>query len=127
MRKPESTIPVTMGDLDERACAYQNCMVFMRQAYPNGAVMTYDRTAHQGAHQVLLCKYVIGVGEYDAPFWIGYEDCLDETTANNIPGALESRTYLTDGTELKVTLYPLFLAETIWNGKAVLSCISTAI
>lgn len=38
MRQNESDISPTLELLDERACAYQQCLVFLSKRYPNGAV-----------------------------------------------------------------------------------------
>ena len=58
MKIRENDITPSLNDLDERATAYQKCMIFMRQAYPNSAVMTYDNKHHRGADHVLLAKFV---------------------------------------------------------------------
>ena len=55
MRGPESELNIGLDLQDERASANGYSMVFMRQAYPNMALMTYDGEDHQGAHHVLLC------------------------------------------------------------------------
>ena len=61
MRGPESELNVGLDLQDERASANGYSMVFMRQAYPNMALMTYDDEHHQGDHHVLLCKMVVGI------------------------------------------------------------------
>ena len=61
MRGPESELNIGLDLQDERASANGYTMVFMRQAYPNMALMTYDDEHHQGAHHVLLCKMVAGI------------------------------------------------------------------
>lgn len=108
MRQAEQNIPVTLDLQDERASAYGYSMVFMRQAYPNMALMTYDDEHHQGAHHVLLCKMVVGVGE-DRKI-LSYESCDESTTADNIPGGLFSRTVM-DGHHITCDLCPLLLPE----------------
>lgn len=122
MRRPESEIPVTLDLQDERASANGYAMVFMRQAYPNMALMTYDDEHHQGAHHVLLCKMVVGIGE-DKKI-LTYESCDESTTADNIPGGLLSRAVM-DGHAVTCELYPLLLSEEDrLRGGAVLHIVS---
>jgi len=122
MRRSESEITPTLDLLDERASAFQKTVVFIRQAYPNGAVMTYDNVHIRGAEHVLLSKFVIGLGENE-PKWITYQECTDETTADNIPGGLCSRVTTVDGDKFEVAWYPLLFGETDpanWEGVALL-------
>lgn len=88
MRGPKSELNVGLDLQDERASANGYSMVFMRQAYPNMALMTYDDEHHQGDHHVLLCKMVVGIGE-DKKI-LSYESCDESTTADNVPGGLIS-------------------------------------
>lgn len=127
MRQNESDISPTLELLDERACAYQQCLVFLRQAYPNGAVMTYDHTQARGAEHVLLAKFVIGVGESE-PRWLTYQECSEETTADNIPGGLRSEVKLPDGTSFQASWYPLHFGREnmLWEGAALLHIHSDA-
>ena len=108
MRRSEDTLQVTLDLQDERASANGYSMVFMRQAYPNMALMTYDDEHHQGAHHVLLCKMVVGVGEERRI--LSYESCDESTTADNIPGGLLSRAVM-DGKNITCELYPIMLPE----------------
>ncbi|MBE7066602.1 MAG: hypothetical protein E7385_03515 [Ruminococcaceae bacterium] len=111
MKIRESDITPSLNDLDERATAYQKCMIFMRQAYPNSAVMTYDNNHHRGADHVLLAKFVIGLGE-TSPTWITYDECTPETIADNIPGGLHSQVKLENGDEpFTATWRPLLYAS----------------
>lgn len=122
MKKRENEIEQSLNNLDERATAYQKCMVFMRQSYPNSAVMTYDNVHARGSEHVLLAKVVIGIGE-NGPKWITYDECTQETTANNIPGGLSSQVKLENGDEsFTVTWRPLLFAENTeaWEGAALL-------
>ena len=62
MRGKESDLPYGLDLLDERATAFHDCICFMRQAYPNFGITTYDRTVHRGAEQIVLAKFVTGIG-----------------------------------------------------------------
>lgn len=120
MRKSESEITPTLELLDERACAFQKSLVFLRQAYPNAAVMTYDNRQTRGSEHVLLTKFVIGIGEYE-PVWLTYQKCTDETTADNIPGGLLSKVKTIYNDTFQVSWYPLIMEETEnWEGAAVM-------
>ncbi len=108
MRGRESDIPVTLDLQDERASAFGRSIVFMRQAYPNAALMTYDDEVHRGAEQLLLCKLVFGAG---TPVKIlDYETCGEETTADNIRGGLMSRAVCEDNNVI-TEICPLILPE----------------
>lgn len=108
MRGRESDIPVTLDLQDERASAFGHSIVFMRQAYPNAALMTYDDEVHRGAEQLLLCKLVFGA---DDPVKIlDYESCDEKTTADNVRGGLVSRAICGDN-NVNVGIYPLILPE----------------
>ena len=111
----------TLKYQDERASAWGQSMVFMRQAYPNMALMTYDNIVHRGSEHVVLAKLVVGVGN-ESPTWLTWEACTAETTADNVPGGLVSRTVLADGGSLTAELYPLMAgrAPDAWEGGAVL-------
>lgn len=122
MRGPESELNVGLDLQDERASANGYSMVFMRQAYPNMALMTYDDEHHQGDHHVLLCKMVVGIGE-DKKI-LSYESCDESTTADNVPGGLISRAVM-DGHNVTCELYPIRLPEGIACG-AVPCSISSA-
>ena len=89
MRGKESDLPYGLDLLDERATAFHDCICFMRQAYPNFGITTYDRTVHRGAEQIVLAKFVTGIGE-DSPVWSVYENTSDVTTADNIECSLYS-------------------------------------
>lgn len=121
IRKNQSESLPTLELLDERACAFQQCVVFMRQAYPNSAVMTYDHTCHRGAEQLLLSKFVVGIGR-ETPMWLTYTECDDRTTADNIVGGLRSIAYTEDGTCITTELYPLMAGRDTmaWEGAALL-------
>lgn len=121
MRKKESEMTPTLDLLDERACAYQQCLVFLRQAYPNGAVMTYDHMQARGSEHLLLAKFVIGIGA-DSPQWLTDQECAEGTTADNIPGGLAAAVRLKDGSSFRVVWYPLlFGRENMeWEGAALL-------
>lgn len=122
MRGPESELNVGLDLQDERASANGYSMVFMRQAYPNMALMTYDDEHHQGDHHVLLCKMVVGIGE-DKKI-LSYESCDESTTADNVPGGLISRAVM-DGHNVTCELYPIRLPEEDrLRGGAVLHIIS---
>ena len=60
MRGKESDLPYGLDLLDERATAFHDCICFMRQAYPNFGITTYDRTVHRGAEQIVLADPGIG-------------------------------------------------------------------
>ena len=122
MKKNENDIVPSLNNLDERATAFQKCMVFMRQAYPNSAVMTYDNINARGAEHVLLAKFVIGLGE-NTPEWITYDKTTADTTADNIPGGLLAKIGLENGEEpFSATWRPMICAEytQAWEGGAVL-------
>lgn len=121
MKRRENEPAPTLDLLDERACAYQKSMVFMRQAYPNGAVMTYDHRQARGSEHILLAKFVIGIGEAE-PLWLTYPECTDETTADNIPGGLLSRVKTVNGDTFRAAWYPLLHEEDDkhWEGAALL-------
>lgn len=122
MRGPESELNVGLDLQDERASANGYSIVFMRQAYPNMALMTYDDEHHQGDHHVLLCKMVVGIGE-DKKI-LSYESCDESTTADNVPGGLISRAVM-DGHNVTCELYPIRLPEEDrLRGGAVLHIIS---
>ena len=108
MRGRESDIPVTLDLQDERASAFGHSIVFMRQAYPNAALMTYDDEVHRGAEQLLLCKLVFGAG--DPVKILDYESCDEKTTADNVRGGLVSRAICGDN-NVTVGIYPLILPE----------------
>ena len=110
MRGKESDLPYGLDLLDERATAFHDCICFMRQAYPNFGITTYDRTVHRGAEQIVLAKFVTGIGE-DSPVWSVYENTSDVTTADNIPGGLFSHTVLSDGREYDIELCPLLIGR----------------
>ncbi|MBO4327381.1 MAG: hypothetical protein J5950_08930 [Clostridia bacterium] len=110
MRKKESELPYGLDLLDERATAFHDCICFMRQAYPNFGVTTYDRNVARGAEQVVLAKFVTGIGD-NAPVYSLYENTLDATTADNVPGGLFSRTVLEDGRRYEVELYPMLVGR----------------
>ena len=110
MRGKESDLPYGLDLLDERATAFHDCICFMRQAYPNFGITTYDRTVHRGAEQIVLAKFVTGIGE-DSPVWSIYENTSDVTTADNIPGGLFSHTVLSDGREYDIELCPLLIGR----------------
>lgn len=122
MRKNKNEITPTLDLLDERATAFQKTLVFLRQAYPNGAVMTYDNVHISGSEHVLLSKFVIGLGENEHK-WITYQECTDETTANNISGGLLSNVTTFNGDKFEAAWYPLLFGETEpadWEGVALL-------
>ncbi|MBO7406700.1 MAG: hypothetical protein J6V14_03635 [Clostridia bacterium] len=106
MRGPESGIPETLDLQDERACAYGRSIVFLRGAYPNAALMTYDDEVHRGAEQLNLCKLVFGTGS--PPELLTYESCDESTACDNIRGGLLSRARC-GGAEVTVAIYPLIL------------------
>ena len=108
MRGRESELPITLDLQDERACAFGHSIVFMRQAYPNAALMTYDDEVHRGAEQLLLCKLVFGAG--DPVKILDYESCDEKTTADNVRGGLLSRAVCGNG-NVTVGIYPLILPE----------------
>ncbi len=108
MRGREEELPVTLDLQDERASAYGHSIVFMRQAYPNAALMTYDDEVHRGAEQLLLCKLVFGAGT--PPVILDYGSCDEKTTADNIRGGLMSRAVCGDNS-VTVEIYPLILPE----------------
>ena len=56
----EDRIDVTLDLQDERATVCGRTVAFMRQAYPNMALMTYDNRAGRGAEHVVLTKLVVG-------------------------------------------------------------------
>lgn len=107
----ETEIPVTLDLQDERATAFGRACCFMRQAYPNMALMTYDNRVGRGAEHLLLCKLVVGIGQGNSREWLTYEACTDETTADNIPGGLRSRTVTESGHKLTVDIIPAALPE----------------
>ena len=86
MRGPKSELNVGLDLQDERASANGYSMVFMRQAYPNMALMTYDNRAGRGAEHVVLTKLVVGIGMGMSRQILTYETCTDSTTADNVPG-----------------------------------------
>ncbi|MCQ2428872.1 MAG: hypothetical protein MJ192_00940 [Clostridia bacterium] len=107
----ENEIPVTLDLQDERATAFGRACCFMRQAYPNMALMTYDNRVGRGAEHLVLCKLVVGIGTGDAREWLTYEACTDETTADNIPGGLHSRTVTESGHTVFADIFPAALPE----------------
>jgi len=121
MRNEENLDSTSLELHDERACAYQKTKVFLRQAYPNGAVAAYDQNTHRHAEHLLLVKFVVGIGEKE-PRWITYQECSEETTADNIPGGLKSRVITSNGERFEVSYYPLLLGEysTAYEGGALL-------
>lgn len=110
--------PQSLNGLDERACAYRRTVVFMRSAYPNAAVMTYDSVNHRGAEHLILCKLVCG----DADGWFTFDSCGEETRCENVKGGLCSLARTPRG-DVKLGLYPLMLDEALdgWTGGAVLT------
>lgn len=106
----------TLDQLDERACAFQQSLVFMRQDYPNMAVMAYDNEVHQYANHLLLAKFVIGLdGEY-----MELEKCV-QGSADNITGGLKGHC-LFNGEQVRAEIYPLMLdrEQFAWEGGAVI-------
>lgn len=106
----------TLDEVDERACAFQQSLVFMRQDYPNMAVMAYDNEKHQLAYQLLLAKFVIGLDDE----YMEFEKC-QSGTADNIMGGLKGHCLL-NGEEVCAEIYPIMLdrEEFIWEGGAVI-------
>ena len=102
----EDKIPVTLDLQDERASAFGRAVVFMRQAYPNMALMTYDNGTGRGAEHLVLAKLVGGIGQGTARQMLTYETCADETTADNVPGGLRSLTVTEDGHKVTCEIYP---------------------
>ncbi|MFR4401602.1 MAG: hypothetical protein ACLT3C_04290, partial [Peptococcus niger] len=90
-------------NFDERACAFQQSIVFMRQDYPNMAVMAYDNEENQLAYQVFLAKFVIGL---DGNF-MELEKC-QRGTADNVIGGLKGHCLFNDE-EVCAEIYPLIL------------------
>ena len=121
MRTNENEITPTLFLLDERACACQKSLVFLRQAYPNSALMTYDNTQARGAEHVLLAKFVMGIGEKE-PQWLTYQECTEETTADNIPGGLRGDVKPVAGQPFQVFWYPMLSdgRSPVWEGGAIL-------
>lgn len=112
----------TLDLLDERACAFHQTVVFMRQAYPNMAVMTYDNLVHRGAEHLILAKIVTGIitGSGEAK-WLLYDTCNETTSADNIPGGLRSTARTDDGTCVVTEIYPMIAGResVAWEGGAV--------
>ena len=73
----EDQIPVTLDLQDERATAFGRTVAFMRQAYPNMALMTYDNRAGRGAEHLVLTKLVVGIGQGEASQLLTYATCTD--------------------------------------------------
>ncbi|MHB1153871.1 MAG: hypothetical protein ACYCWE_17115 [Eubacteriales bacterium] len=112
----------TLDLLDERACAFQQSLVFMRQAYPNMAVMTYDNLVHRGAEHMILAKIVTGIKDNVGKIkWLLYDTCLETTTADNIPGGLKSSAHTEDGLTVVTEIYPMIAGRDsmAWEGGAV--------
>lgn len=107
----EDQIPVTLDLQDERATAFGRTVAFMRQAYPNMALMTYDNRAGRGAEHLVLTKLVVGIGQGEARQLLTYETCTDPSTADNVPGGLQSRTVTADGHQVTCEIYPAILPE----------------
>ena len=82
----EDRIDVTLDLQDERATVCGRTVAFMRQTYPNLALMTYDNRAGRGAEHVVLTKLVVGIGMGMSRQILTYETCTDSTTADNVPG-----------------------------------------
>ncbi|MFR1476847.1 MAG: hypothetical protein ACLSB9_14605 [Hydrogeniiclostridium mannosilyticum] len=103
-------------NFDERACAFQQSIVFMRQDYPNMAVMAYDNEENQLAYQVFLAKFVIGL---DGNF-MELEKC-QRGTADNVIGGLKGHCLFNDE-EVCAEIYPLILdrEQFVWEGGAVI-------
>lgn len=112
----------TLDLLDERACAFHQSLVFMRQAYPNMAVMTYDNLVHRGAEHMILAKIVTGIRNAEGEIsWLLYDTCLENTTADNIPGGLKSTAYLENGMTVVTEIYPMIAGreKMLWEGGAI--------
>lgn len=122
MKRVSDNVAPAHMPLDERACAFQRTIVFMRQAYPNMALMTYDSDVHRGAEHLILTKFVVGVGK-DNPVWLTYDACDDRTTCDNVPGGLLSNTYTQDGNHIRIGIYPLLIGRntTDVEGAAVIT------
>ena len=110
MRRKESEQPYGLDLLDERATAFHDCICFMRQAYPNFGITTYDRRVHRGSEHIVLAKFVTGTGD-DSPVWSVYENTSEVTSADNIPGGLFSHTVLSDEREYDVELCPMIIGR----------------
>ena len=121
MRKYKDEPTPTLELLDERACAFQQSIVFLREDYPNMAVMTYDNIAHRGAEHFILAKFVVGIGIAE-PVWLTYNECDDKSTADNIRGGLKSIAYTNDGIKVITEIYPLMVGRDNmeWEGAALI-------
>ncbi len=118
-RGKEELLQVELDHQDERASAYGRSVVFMRQAYPNMALMTYDNRIGRGADHLVLAKFVVGIGPERK--MLTYESCDDSTTADNIPGGLESKALTLEGERVCCHLYPAILPEQdAYRGAAIL-------
>ena len=129
MRKipTENEIQVTLDLQDERATAMGRACCFMRQAYPNMALMTYDNRVGRGAEHLVLCKLVVGIGNERSREWLTYEACTDETTADNIPGGLHSRAVTESGHTVFADIFPAALPERdAYRGAAIVHIRSDA-
>ena len=81
----QSKEPVpTIEHLDARACAYQQTIAFMRQRYPNMALCSYYHEKEDYSGQPMLLKFEAGIGQQ--PLWANYDNCDEDTTADNIVG-----------------------------------------
>lgn len=109
MRQSEDLLEVSLNHQDERATAFGRSVAFMRQAYPNMAAMTYDNRTARGAEHLVLVKFVLGIGEEKKI--LSYQYCTEETTANNVPGGLESKAVTLDGHTVQTGIYPVILPE----------------
>lgn len=110
MARVSDDVTPSLELLDERASAFQRSIVFMRQAYPNMAYMTFDSNEHRGANHLILAKFVVGVGE-EHPVWLTYDECDDSTTCYNVPGGLFGTCHTKDGMKVETGIYPLLVGR----------------
>lgn len=111
----------SLGYLEERASAFQQTIVYLKETYPVMAVMTYDHTQHQGANQVFLAKFIVGIEKDGQVTWLGYEACDEGGKSDNIPGGLKG-VYTAGGHTITAEIYPQMVGrDTLgWEGGAII-------